>query len=80
MAPSLIDGKAKDDFLELIISLLEKIIFMEDPGFSIPKTILYIAYFEPKSIGFFLDRLKRAFANINDLSFATVKSILIFLI
>jgi len=53
---------------------------MEDPGFSIPKTILYLTSFEPKTISFVLDRLKRAFSNINDLSFSTAKSILIFLI
>jgi len=40
------------------MSIMDKILYMEDPGYSTAKTILYISCFEPKLIDVFLNRMK----------------------
>jgi hypothetical protein len=40
ITPTLLDSKAKDDFISLILGVMDKIVFMEDNGISIVKTAL----------------------------------------
>lgn len=61
------------------MSIMDKILYMEDPGYSTAKTILYISCFEPKLIDVFLNRMKQAINDVTVLPFVTIKSILIFL-
>lgn len=47
------------------MDVLDKVIYMEDQGYSTAKTVLYLSCFEPKLIDFFLNKMKEA---INDVT------------
>ena len=58
---------------------MDKILFMEDPGFSTAKTILYLTCFDPSLIGYFLEKLKKVMNETSSNTFVNFKNILIFL-
>ncbi|CAD8186301.1 unnamed protein product [Paramecium octaurelia] len=79
LLPFLLDEQAKQDFIEMVMDVLDKMIYMEDQGYSTAKTVLYLSCFEPKLIDFFLNKMKQAINDVTALQFITIKSILIFM-
>ncbi|CAK85751.1 unnamed protein product (macronuclear) [Paramecium tetraurelia] len=79
LLPFLLDEQAKQDFIEIVMDVLDKVIYMEDQGYSTAKTVLYLSCFEPKLIDFFLNKMKEAINDVTALQFITIKSILIFM-
>lgn len=59
---SLLDARAKEDFIGLVLGVMEKMVFMEDAGLSLAKVALYLCQFEPRTIDFFYERMVLAFA------------------
>lgn len=75
----LLDEQAKEDFIAIVMSVMDKILYMEDQGYSTAKTVLYLSCFEPRLIEVFLAKMKQVMHDVTALPFLTLKSILIFL-